>query len=160
MRWKRYARREDLGLTPAEFAVLRRLDSVVAENEGSVRASLKNLETFTGTLAGNAERIERIGACAGQVVRVDARDVVFVAGEQQRAAVRRPRRTHPASAFGQTQPTLIAAGDGNVLGGVRTPAVDAVLRMQPPPWRRNSGTTSSAENMAPMAITKVGVPVK
>ena len=27
MRWKRYARREDLGLTPAEFALLRRLDT-------------------------------------------------------------------------------------------------------------------------------------
>jgi phospholipid/cholesterol/gamma-HCH transport system substrate-binding protein len=47
---------------------LRRLDTVVTENETSVRTSLKNLEIFTGTLANNADRIERIIANAEGVV--------------------------------------------------------------------------------------------
>jgi phospholipid/cholesterol/gamma-HCH transport system substrate-binding protein len=64
--------RADLGstqdLSSAARSVLRRLDSVVSENEVSVRTSLKNLETFTGTLANNAGRIERIIANAEGLV--------------------------------------------------------------------------------------------
>jgi phospholipid/cholesterol/gamma-HCH transport system substrate-binding protein len=64
--------RADLGatqdLSSAARSVLRRLDTVVSENELSVRTSLKNLETFTGTLAGNADRIERIIANAEGLV--------------------------------------------------------------------------------------------
>ena len=41
---------------------------MVTENETSVRTSLKNLEIFTGTLANNADRIERIIANAEDVV--------------------------------------------------------------------------------------------
>jgi phospholipid/cholesterol/gamma-HCH transport system substrate-binding protein len=55
-------------LTTAARSVLRRLDSVVSENEVSFRASLKNLETFTGALASNADRIERIIANAETIV--------------------------------------------------------------------------------------------
>lgn len=62
----------DLGatqdLSSAARTMLRRLDTVVSENEASVRTSLKNLETFTGTLANNADRIERIIANAEGVV--------------------------------------------------------------------------------------------
>lgn len=64
--------RADLGstqdLSSAARSVLRRLDTVVSENEVSVRTSLKNLEVFTGTLAGNADRIERIIANAEGLV--------------------------------------------------------------------------------------------
>ncbi len=64
--------RADLGstqdLSSAARSVLRRLDTVVTENETSVRTSLKNLEIFTGTLANNADRIERIIANAEDVV--------------------------------------------------------------------------------------------
>jgi phospholipid/cholesterol/gamma-HCH transport system substrate-binding protein len=64
--------RADLGatqdLSSAARTVLRRLDTVVSENEVSVRTSLKNLETFTGTLANNADRIERIIANAEGLV--------------------------------------------------------------------------------------------
>lgn len=64
--------RVDLGstqdLSSAARSVLRRLDTVVTENETSVRTSLKNLEIFTGTLANNADRIERIIANAEGVV--------------------------------------------------------------------------------------------
>jgi len=64
--------RADLGstqdLSSAARSVLRRLDTVVTENETSVRTSLKNLEIFTGTLANNADRIERIIANAEGVV--------------------------------------------------------------------------------------------
>jgi phospholipid/cholesterol/gamma-HCH transport system substrate-binding protein len=55
-------------LSSAARSVLRRLDTVVSENETSVRTSLKNLEVFTGTLANNAGRIERIIANAEGVV--------------------------------------------------------------------------------------------
>lgn len=55
-------------LSSAARSVLRRLDTVVSENETSVRTSLKNLEVFTGTLANNADRIERIIANAEGVV--------------------------------------------------------------------------------------------
>lgn len=62
----------DLGstqdLSSAARSVLRRLDTVVTENETSVRTSLKNLEVFTGTLANNSDRIERIIANAEGVV--------------------------------------------------------------------------------------------
>lgn len=55
-------------LSSAARSVLSRLDTVVSENETSVRTSLKNLEVFTGTLANNADRIERIIANAEGVV--------------------------------------------------------------------------------------------
>jgi phospholipid/cholesterol/gamma-HCH transport system substrate-binding protein len=55
-------------LSSAARSVLRRLDTVVTENETSVRTSLKNLEVFTGTLANNSDRIERIIANAEGVV--------------------------------------------------------------------------------------------
>jgi phospholipid/cholesterol/gamma-HCH transport system substrate-binding protein len=55
-------------LSSAARKVLQRLDTVVAANETSVRTSLKNLEVFTGTLANNANRIERIIANAEGVV--------------------------------------------------------------------------------------------
>lgn len=55
-------------LSTAARSVLRRLDAVVSENEVSFRASLKNLETFTGALASNADRIERIIANAETIV--------------------------------------------------------------------------------------------
>ncbi|MEZ5787228.1 MAG: MlaD family protein [Xanthobacteraceae bacterium] len=55
-------------VTSAARSVLRRLDNVVADNEASLRVSLKNLEVFTDTLAGNAQRIDRILANAETVV--------------------------------------------------------------------------------------------
>lgn len=55
-------------VTSAARSVLRRLDTVVADNEASLRVSLKNLEVFTDTLAGNAQRIDRILANAETVV--------------------------------------------------------------------------------------------
>lgn len=55
-------------VTSAARSVLRRLDSVVADNETSLRVSLKNLEVFTDALASNAPRIDRIIANAEAVV--------------------------------------------------------------------------------------------
>ncbi len=55
-------------VTSAARSVLRRLDSVVADNQASLHVSLKNLEVFTEALAGNAQRIDRILANAETVV--------------------------------------------------------------------------------------------
>jgi phospholipid/cholesterol/gamma-HCH transport system substrate-binding protein len=55
-------------VTSAARSVLRRLDSVVADNQTSLHASLKNLEVFTEALAGNAQRIDHILANAESVV--------------------------------------------------------------------------------------------
>lgn len=64
--------RADLGatqdLSSAARSMLRRLDAVVADNENSLRTSLKHMETFTATLAGNAERVDRILASVETVV--------------------------------------------------------------------------------------------
>lgn len=55
-------------VTSAARSVLRRLDNVVADNQASLQASLKNLEVFTEALAGNAQRIDHILANAETVV--------------------------------------------------------------------------------------------
>jgi phospholipid/cholesterol/gamma-HCH transport system substrate-binding protein len=39
---------------------LSRIDGVVAENQAAIRASIKNIETFTETLAKNSNRLDRI----------------------------------------------------------------------------------------------------
>lgn len=55
-------------VTSAARSVLRRLDSVVADNQASLQASLKNLQVFTEALAGNAHRIDSILSNAETVV--------------------------------------------------------------------------------------------
>lgn len=55
-------------VTSAARSVLRRLDSLVADNETSFRTTLKNMETFTQTLADNSARIDRIVATAESVM--------------------------------------------------------------------------------------------
>ena len=40
--------------------VLRKVDSFMAENSGSIHTSLKNVEAFTETLKSNSERIDHI----------------------------------------------------------------------------------------------------
>jgi phospholipid/cholesterol/gamma-HCH transport system substrate-binding protein len=47
-------------ITASAREVLRKLDSFISDNSGSVHTSLKNIETFTDTLKGNSERIDRI----------------------------------------------------------------------------------------------------
>ena len=51
-------------VTQAARDVLRKIESFVSDNEGSVRTSLHNIETFTAMLAKNSERIDRILAGA------------------------------------------------------------------------------------------------
>lgn len=55
-------------VTSAARSVLRRLDSVVADNQASLHASLKNLEVFTEALAGNSQRIDRMITNAESIV--------------------------------------------------------------------------------------------
>ncbi|MFD2184130.1 MlaD family protein [Rhodoplanes azumiensis] len=55
-------------VTSAARSVLRRLDSLVADNEASFRNTLRNMESFTQTLADNSERIDRIVAKAESVM--------------------------------------------------------------------------------------------
>ncbi|MBK5961887.1 hypothetical protein CCR97_27305 [Rhodoplanes elegans] len=55
-------------VTSAARSVLRRLDSLVADNEASFRNTLRNMESFTQTLADNSERIDRIVAKAEAVM--------------------------------------------------------------------------------------------
>lgn len=47
-------------VTQAARDMLRRLDALVADNEAVLRVSIKNIEAFTNTLAGNSARIEHI----------------------------------------------------------------------------------------------------
>jgi phospholipid/cholesterol/gamma-HCH transport system substrate-binding protein len=47
-------------ITASVREVLRKVDSFVSENSGSVHTSLKNIETFSETLKSNSERIDRI----------------------------------------------------------------------------------------------------
>ncbi|MGZ3412020.1 MAG: MlaD family protein [Xanthobacteraceae bacterium] len=47
-------------ITASVREVLRKVDSFVSENSGSLHASVKNLETFTDTLKNNSERIDHI----------------------------------------------------------------------------------------------------
>jgi phospholipid/cholesterol/gamma-HCH transport system substrate-binding protein len=49
-------------VTQAAREVLRRIDSLVADNETVLRASLRNIETVTATLAQNSERFEKVMA--------------------------------------------------------------------------------------------------
>jgi phospholipid/cholesterol/gamma-HCH transport system substrate-binding protein len=55
-------------VTQAAREVLRKLDALVSANEASVKTSLRNIETFTNTLADNSERIDRILAGAEKFV--------------------------------------------------------------------------------------------
>jgi phospholipid/cholesterol/gamma-HCH transport system substrate-binding protein len=48
--------------------VIRRLDSVLADNEIALRTSIKNIETFTNALARNSEKIDSIMAGIENVV--------------------------------------------------------------------------------------------
>jgi phospholipid/cholesterol/gamma-HCH transport system substrate-binding protein len=48
--------------------VLRRLEEVLSENQESLRNTIRNLETFTATMARNQERIDRIIAGTEKVV--------------------------------------------------------------------------------------------
>lgn len=47
-------------VTEAAREVLRRIDTVVSENQESLRAAIKNIDTFTTVLARNSERFDRI----------------------------------------------------------------------------------------------------
>jgi phospholipid/cholesterol/gamma-HCH transport system substrate-binding protein len=47
-------------ITASAREVLRKLDSFVSDNSGTVHTSLKNIESFTETLKSNSERIDRI----------------------------------------------------------------------------------------------------
>lgn len=47
-------------ITEAVRATLQNINRVVAENQETVRNSLRNLETFTASLAGNADKIDSI----------------------------------------------------------------------------------------------------
>jgi len=49
-------------VTQSAREVLRRIDSLVADNELVLRASLRNIETVTATLAQNSERFEKVMA--------------------------------------------------------------------------------------------------
>jgi phospholipid/cholesterol/gamma-HCH transport system substrate-binding protein len=49
-------------VTQSARDVLRRIDSLVADNETVLRASLRNIETVTATLAHNSERFEKVMA--------------------------------------------------------------------------------------------------
>jgi len=51
-------------VTQAARDAMRRLDALVADNEAVLKAALKNIEVFSQTLAGNAQRIDRIMAGA------------------------------------------------------------------------------------------------
>jgi len=51
-------------VTQAARDALRRLDSLVADNEAVLKAALKNIEVFSQALSGNAQRIDRILAGA------------------------------------------------------------------------------------------------
>jgi phospholipid/cholesterol/gamma-HCH transport system substrate-binding protein len=47
-------------ITETAREVLRRIDTVVNENQESLRAAIKNIDTFTAVLARNSERFDRI----------------------------------------------------------------------------------------------------
>jgi phospholipid/cholesterol/gamma-HCH transport system substrate-binding protein len=47
-------------ITASAREVLRKLDSFVSENSGTVHTSLKNIESFTETLKSNSARVDRI----------------------------------------------------------------------------------------------------
>jgi len=51
-------------VTQAARDMLRKLDSFVSDNEAALRSSLKNIETFSQTLADNSGRVDRILAGA------------------------------------------------------------------------------------------------
>jgi len=51
-------------VTQAARDAMRRLDALVADNEAVLKGALKNIEAFSQTLAGNAQRIDRIMAGA------------------------------------------------------------------------------------------------
>jgi len=47
-------------VTQAAREAMRRIDQLVADNEAVLKASLKNIEAFSQTLAGNSQRIDHI----------------------------------------------------------------------------------------------------
>ncbi|MBI3433684.1 MAG: hypothetical protein HY056_01175, partial [Proteobacteria bacterium] len=47
-------------VTEAARAVMRRLESLIAETEAPMKTTMRNIEAFTGTLARNSDRFERI----------------------------------------------------------------------------------------------------
>jgi phospholipid/cholesterol/gamma-HCH transport system substrate-binding protein len=49
-------------VTQAAREVLSRIDGLVAENEATLRASFRNIETVTSTLARNSERLDKVMA--------------------------------------------------------------------------------------------------
>ncbi len=49
-------------VTQAARDVLRRVDTFIADNQGTLKATLANLESFTGTLAKDSQRIDQIMA--------------------------------------------------------------------------------------------------
>ena len=49
-------------VTQAARAVLSRIDGLVAENEETLRTSMRNIETMTATLARNTERLDKVMA--------------------------------------------------------------------------------------------------
>jgi phospholipid/cholesterol/gamma-HCH transport system substrate-binding protein len=49
-------------ITQAARAVLSRIDGLVADNEETLRTSMRNIETMTATLARNSERLDKVMA--------------------------------------------------------------------------------------------------
>jgi phospholipid/cholesterol/gamma-HCH transport system substrate-binding protein len=49
-------------VTQAARDVLRRVDTFIADNEGTLKSTLANLESFTGSLAKDSQRIDQIMA--------------------------------------------------------------------------------------------------
>ena len=47
-------------VTQAARDVLRRVDTFIADNEGTLKATLQNLESFTGSLAHDSQRVDQI----------------------------------------------------------------------------------------------------
>src|SRR6266436_8403197 len=83
-------------VTEAIRGTLQNINRVVADNQETVKASLKNLETFTAALARNSERIDNVSSVVNNLDRTPTR-LLFGAGNSN-AASARGLGTTPAAA--------------------------------------------------------------
>jgi phospholipid/cholesterol/gamma-HCH transport system substrate-binding protein len=152
-----------LDFTQAARDTLRRLDDFVAANQDIINDALKNIDTFTGALARNSERLDKIVAGGSGPDRRRRRQgrQAQRSGEIDPNAVRQSRPAH-RGAIGQSQP---AAGQRQQTyrGRRQRPAPHAghdrygseKLRQEPePPDLRRQRQQIAAYSAAPPAAAE------
>jgi phospholipid/cholesterol/gamma-HCH transport system substrate-binding protein len=88
-------------LTQAARTMLGRIDGMIAENEEAMRASMRNVETVTTTLAKNSQRLDAVMA---------GLETLTGSGDKRATSAKRPPRSASLRIISTSAPTKSRSG--------------------------------------------------